>query len=156
MRDAGQLVQMGERVVPVGAFLNEIVNRWGAPQAIAADRFRAGELLDGVNDARLRLPEPTWRGFGWRDGSEDIRLFRVAVLDGKVSAPVSLAMRAAFSEARTIADAANNEKLARSGEGRRRRGRDDLAAAILLSVAEGVRRESASKSPRRWRYRGVA
>ena len=44
MRDAGELVQLGGRVVPVGPFLAEAVRRYGRPQAIAADRWRAGEL----------------------------------------------------------------------------------------------------------------
>ena len=155
MRDAGELVQLGGRVVPVGPFLVEAVLRYGKPQAIAADRWRAGELEDGVREARLSLPEPTWRGQGWRDGGVDVRLFRSAVLEGKVAAPVSLAIRAALAEARTVSDSAANEKLAKSGEGQhRRRGRDDLAAAIVLAVAEGTRRE-ASKQVKTWRYRGA-
>ena len=144
MRNAGELVQIGGRIVPVGPFLSEGVERFGRPQAIAADRWRAGELEDGVREARLRLPEPTWRGQGWRDGAQDVRLFRSAVLEGKVAAPVSLAMRAALSEAKVVADSASNEKLAKAGEGQhRRRGRDDLAAAIVLAIAEGMRREAA-------------
>ena len=63
-------------------------------------------------------------------------------------------MRAALAEAKTVTDSAANEKLAKSGEGQhRRRGRDDLAAAIVLSVAEGARREG-SRPVKRWRYRG--
>ena len=52
-----------------------------------------------------------------------MRLFRSVVLEGKVAAPVSLAMRAAFAEARVVADSAANEKLAKAGEGQRRRRR---------------------------------
>ena len=150
MRDAGELVQLGGRVVPVGPFLLEAVLRYGKPQAIAADRWRAGELEDGVREARLNLPEPTWRGQGWRDGAQDVRQFRSAVLEGKVAAPVSLAIRAALAEARTVTDSAANEKLAKSGEGQhRRRGRDDLAAGIVLAVAEGARREAAVTASKR-------
>ena len=156
MRDAGELIQLGGRVVPVGPFLAEAVRRFGMPQAIAADRWRAGELEDGVAEARLSLPEPTWRGQGWRDGAEDVRAFRAAVLENRVAAPVSLAMRAAFAEAQTVSDASANEKLAKAGEGmKRRRGRDDLAAAIVLAVAEGTRREANKPRPR-FRYRGAA
>ena len=152
----GELVLIGGRVVPVGPFLAEAVRRFGRPLAIAADRWRAGELEDGVTESGLRLPEPTWRGQGWRDGSIDIRLFRAAVLESKVHPPVSLAMRAALSEAKTISDSASNEKLAKAGEGQhRRRGRDDLAAAIVLAVAEGQRRQAAKPQPR-IRYRGAA
>ena len=154
MRDRNELVQLGNRVVPVGVFLQEAVNRFGKPQAISADRWRAGELEDGVKDVGLNLPEPTWRGQGWRDGAVDVRAFRSAVLEGKVAAPVSMAMRAALSEAKTVADSSANEKLAKSGEGQhRRRGRDDLAAAIVLAIAEGTRRE-ADKPVSRGRYRG--
>ena len=154
MRDRNELVQLGNRVVPVGAFLQEAVNRFGRPQAISADRWRAGELEDGVKDVGLNLPEPSWRGQGWRDGAIDVRAFRSAVLENKVAAPVSMAMRAALSEAKTIQDSSSNEKLAKSGEGQhRRRGRDDLAAAIVLAVAEGTRRE-ADKPVSRSRYRG--
>ena len=53
-------------------------------------------------------------------------------------------------------DNSSNEKLAKAGEGQhRRRGRDDLAAAIVLAIAEGVRREGATVK-RTWRYRGLA
>ena len=152
----GELVLLGGKVVPVGPFLAEAARRYGRPQAIAADRWRDGELSDGARESSLRLPEPTWRGQGWKDGAADVRSFRAAVLDGRVAAPVSLAMRAAFAEARVVPDTAGNEKLAKAGEGqRRRRGRDDLAAAIILAVAEGVRREAA-KPVRRLRYRGAA
>ena len=66
-----------------------------------------------------------------------------------MTAPVSLAMRAALAEAKVVADSAANEKLAKAGEGQhRRRGRDDLAAAIVLAVAEGMRREAAYPKPR--------
>ena len=154
MRDKGELIQIGNRVVPLGAFMREVVDRYGTPQAIAADRYRDGELEDGVRGLRLHLPEPTWRGQGWRDGGQDVRLFRTAVLDGKVSPPVSMAMRQALSEAKTVSDSAANDKLAKGSEGqRRRRGRDDMAAAIILAVAEGTRRE-AEKPVSRGRYRG--
>lgn len=156
MRDAGELIQLGGRVAPVGPLLAEAVKRYGRPHALSADRWRAGELEDGVRTLRLNLPEPTWRGQGWRDGSVDVRLFRAAVLEGKVSPPVSLAMRAALGEARVVADSAANEKLAKGSEGhKRQRGRDDLAASIVLAVAEGTRREAA-KQRQTWKYRGVA
>ena len=152
MHRASELILLGNRVVSVGAFLREAVQRYGIPQAIAADRWRAGELEDGVRAVGLALPQPTWRGQGWRDGAQDVRLFRAAVLEGKVAAPVSLAMRAALSEARTVADTAANEKLSKGSQGGR--ARDDLAAAIVL--AEGSRRQAAAQRPRTWNYRGLA
>ena len=75
--------------------------------------------------------------------------------DRRPGAHRSLLLRAALAEARTVADPAGNEKLAKGVEGRRRRrARDDAAAAAILAVAEGVRR---GDRPRRtWRYRGVS
>ena len=156
MERAGELVQLGGRVVPVGAFLGECVRRFGRPVSLAADRWREGELTDGCRESGLSLPVPTWRGQGWRDQSQDVRSFRAAVLEGQVSAPVSLAMRAAFSECVTVTDGASNAKIAKNSEsGRRKRGRDDLAVAICLAVAEGVR--WLARAPKRsWRYRGMA
>ena len=155
MRDRNELVLIDDRVVPIGPFLQEAMRRYGRPQAIAADRYRDGELEQAVRNDRLHLPEPTWRGQGYRDGSIDVRAFRTAVLSDKVVAPVSMAMRAALSEAKTVTDmGAANEKLAKRGEGQhRRRGRDDLAAAIILAIAEGSRRE-ADTPKSRGRYRG--
>ena len=156
MAEGGELVQLGNRVVPAAEFLAEAVRRFGAPAAIAADRWREGELADGVNGAGLRLPAPTWRGQGFRDGAQDVRAFRAAILANRVAVPRSLAMRAAMAEARTVADPAGNEKLAKGSEGKRRqRGRDDLAAAMILAVAEGERREARRPKPRA-RYRGLA
>ena len=155
MLRAGELVLLGNRVVPADLLLREALRRYGRPDALAADRWRSGELEDG--GAGLNLPSPTFRGQGWYHGGQDVRLFRTAVLEDKVKAPTSLAIRAALAEARTVSDAANNVKLAKHAEGHKRsRGRDDLAAAIVLAVAEGTRRQAAAVRPRgSFRYRGA-
>ena len=152
-----ELVMLGHRIVPADVLLKEALRRYGRPDALAADRWRSGELEDGAKAAGLNLPEPSWRGQGWYHGSVDVRLFRASVLEGKVAAPVSLAIRSSLSEARTVSDAANNVKLAKLGEGgKRSRGRDDLAAAIILAIAEGTRRQAAASRPRgSFRYRGA-
>ena len=147
METRGELLVLGGKVVPVDEFLKECVLRWGPPGAIACDRWREGELVDAVNKSKLRLPLPTWRGQGFRDGGIDIRAFKTELLEGRVSAPQSLAMRAAFAEARIVMDPAANEKLAKKSEaGRRQRGRDDLANSIVLSIAEGSRRRKRPSS----------
>ena len=141
MEARGELLVLGGRVVPIDEFLRECVLRWGPPGAISCDRWREGELVDAIQKSKLRLPYPTWRGQGFKDGSVDIRAFKTELLEGRVHAPESLAMRAAFAEARVMTDPAGNEKLAKKSEaGRRARGRDDLANAIILAVAEGSRK----------------
>ena len=81
-----------------------------------------------------------YRGQGWKDGSEDVRSFRRAALEGKLAFGPSTLIRSAFAEARTLIDPASNEKLAKLSEGgRRRNARDDAVAACILAVGFGYR-----------------
>ena len=86
----------------------------------------------------LRAPF-IWRGFGWKDGSEDIERFRRALFDGEVKAAPSMLLRFAFSDAITLVDPAGNHKLAKA----RSLGRIDAAAATVLAVAQGARMKAA-------------
>ena len=88
-----------------------------------------------------------------RGDAEDVRLFRRAALIGALAPGRSLLLRAALAEARTVTDPADNEKLAKGVEGRRR-ARNDAAVAAILAVAEGVQR--ADRPRQRWYYRGEA
>ena len=79
-------------------------------------------------------------GQGYRDGAEDVRLFKTAALTGRVVPRPQLLVRSALGEARLVTDAAGNAKIAKSTEGgRRRRARDDSAVSTVLAVAEGNR-----------------
>ena len=81
------------------------------------------------------------RGQGFKDGAEDVRAFRRAVAEGRVTPAPSLLLTAAMGEARVLTDPAGNSKLAKGSEGgRRMRAKDDAAAAAILAVALGVRR----------------
>ncbi len=149
----GELVVVPGRVVPLSALLTEARERWGTPAAVVADRFREAELRQGLDDCRFPPADLVLRGQGYRDGGQDVRAFRKAVLAGNVTPGRSLLLRAAMAEAVTTADTSANEKLAKGSEGgRRARARDDTAAAAILAVAEGSRRPRS----RRWRYRGAA
>ena len=87
-----------------------------------------------------------------KDGGEDMRTFRRAVLDGQVLPPESLLLRSAIGGARVVSDHNANFKLAKKSEnGRRSTHRDDACAAALLAVSEGVR----NPDPRRSRYLGM-
>ena len=152
MLNRGELVMLGNRVVPVEDLLHEAIRKWGRPACIVADRYRQGELLDGIQKSGLRLPYPIFRGQGWLDGSVAVRGFKKELFSDRIKAPSSLAMRTAFGEARVRVDENQNEKLAKGSEaGRRQRGRDDLVAAILLSVSEGANLRPKTK-PRKLRY----
>ena len=132
----GELVTSPGRVSDLRTLLGEVWDRWGAPVAIVCDRWREGELRDAL--AALRWPRAALvvRGMGYKDGGEDVRGFRKAVLGGHVTPLDNLLLTAAMAEARTISDPAGNAKLAKSSQGGRRRGaRDDAAAAAILAVA---------------------
>ena len=155
MHHRGELVTCGRLVVDVTELLSEALDRWGAPAVIVSDRWRKAELVEALTDAGVPPAALVTRGQGWRDGGEDVRQFRRAALDGRLSPVESLLLRSAMSEARVVADFAGNEKLAKGTEGgRRSRGRDDAAAAAILAVSEGTRRTSARRPS--WRYAGLA
>lgn len=138
MHGRGELITMGENTVPAGPWLAEVVRRLDgvAPACICGDRFRHAEFTEAMGKAGLSRVPFIWRGFGWKDGSEDIERFRRSVFDGEVKTLPSLLLRSAFAEAVTLIDPAGNAKLAKA----RSLGRIDAAAAAILAVAEGARR----------------
>ena len=150
--DRGELILAGARAVDIGQLLRAALDRFGAPVALAADRWREAELRDALDKAGVPPAALVARGQGYKDGAEDVRDFRRACLEGKVAPPRSLLLRYAISEARVVMDQSANAKLAKSSEGgRRARARDDAAAAAILAVAAGARR-AAAPPPRRRRH----
>ena len=140
MAERGELVTMGDTTVPVDRFLADVVELLDgqAPAAIVGDRFRHAEFLEALAGAGLSRVPFIWRGFGWKDGSEDCERFRRALFEHKVKTVPSLLLRSAFSDAITLVDPAGNHKLAKA----RSLGRIDAAAATVLAVAEGARRQA--------------
>lgn len=139
MHGRGELITLGDRVVPAGGFLQKIMQQLdGSPvTCLTADRYRQAEFEEAMAAASVRLPV-VWRGQGFKDGAEDVERFRRSVFDGEVSASPSLLLRSAFSDAVTVSDVSDNRKLAKA----RATGRIDAAAAAVLAVAEGQRRKA--------------
>lgn len=137
MQERGELSTLGDRTVPVAAWLGLVMRQLdGEPiGCLVADRFKQSELGEAIDRAGIRAPI-VWRGQGFRDGGEDVERFRRAVFDGKVKARPSLLLRSAFADAVCLRDPANNLKLAKA----RSTGRIDAASASVLAVAEGARR----------------
>ena len=152
MAQRGELVTTGGEAVDIADLLRAAWDAFGPPSAIAADRWRAAELRDILKRIGLPVCPLHERGQGFKDGGEDVRDFRRACIEGRVTPAPSLLLTAAMAEARTVSDPAGNAKLAKASQGgRRRRAKDDAAAAAILAVALGSRR--AQKPPRRgWRY----
>ena len=155
MAERGELVIAGGHVSDVRRLLSEALIRWGKPAAVVCDRWRAAELRQHLDALRFPTAQLVVRGQGYKDGGEDVRQFRAAVLGGHVRPADSLLLTAAMSEARVMVDPAGNAKLAKGSEGGRRvRARDDAAAAAILAVATGYRHWHAGRS-RNWRLRSA-
>ena len=147
--ERNELMLAGEFVSDVKALLRECLARWGAPDVVVSDRWREGELREALQAAGIPLARLDLRGQGYKDGGEDVRAFRKAVLDGKVTPVKSLLMRSAMAEARCISDPAGNAKLSKKTKGGRRlRARDDAAASSILAVSAGSRRPQRAASRR--------
>ena len=148
----GELIQTGHRAVDLDGLLIEALTRFGRPNVIAADRWREAEMRDALDKAGVPPAALEIRGQGFKDGAEDVRGFRRAILEGKVTPRPTKLLRHAMGEARVLMDPAGNAKLAKRAEGgRRSTARDDAAAAAILAVAAGARRATAPP-PRRRRH----
>ena len=148
----GELIHCGGAAVDVRELLAATMARFGRPSAVIADRWREGELRDALQAAGVPAARLELRGMGFRDGAEDVRGFRKASLDGRVTPVPSLLLRSAMAEARVVSDPAGNSKLSKGSEGgRRHRARDDAAAAAILAVASGSR-QAARPRRRGFRY----
>ena len=147
--ERGELLTMGRETVPYPDLLLEAVSRWGKPVAVVGDHYRVRELRDALHAARIGAPLVT-RQHGWKDGAEDLRAFRRAVLERTVRPVKSLLLRSAVNEARGHIDNSGNERLAlKTQSGRRALARDDAIAASLLAVAHGLRLKATLSGPRR-------
>ena len=140
MAERGELMTAGRRVSDVRVLIGEALSRWGRPQAVVCDRWREPELRQTLEAVRFPTAHLIVRGMGYRDGGEDVRDFRKAVLGDLVRPVDSLLLTSAMSEARVVTDMAGNSKLSRATEGGRRRlARDDAAASSVLAVGVGYR-----------------
>ena len=151
----GELLTIGSRSVDVAALLRAALERLGRPSWVVADRWREAELRDALEAAGVPPAAFSARGMGFLDGAADVRAFRRACADRRVTPVPSLLLRSAMAEARTVSDPAGNAKLSKGSQGGRRlRARDDAAAAAILAVAVGVRQPALPRP--RWRYGGIA
>lgn len=149
MADRGELSVLGDKTVPVAAWLSQVLRMAEGETiaAIVADRYKQAELAEAMDRAGVTSPV-IWRGMGWRDGSEDIERFRRSAYDALIKVKPSLLLRSAFADAVCLRDPANNMKLAKA----RSKGRIDPAAATVLAVAEGARMVARPKKAARMQW----
>ena len=134
---AGELLLHGSRITDVSAFLEDVFARWGSPEVLLSDRYRKSETQDVLN-ALSMPPETIYRGLGFRDGSEDLRRTRKAVISGAVQIQTSRLLRHSIAGTRVIRDAAGNAKPVKVND----TSRIDLVVSLLLASGEWSRRQS--------------
>ena len=141
MHARGELVLSPGRLSDLVTLLDVAWERWGRPRAIVTDRWRAAELRKALEAAGWPVCDLVLRGMGYKDGGEDVRAFRTAMLRGRVTPERSLLLSSAMASARTVSDPAGNAKLAKGAQsGRHSRSRDDDDAAAILAVSLGWRK----------------
>src|SRR5690606_11818311 len=105
MNERGELSTLGDKTVPVAAWLTEVMKLAQDENvaAITMDRYKQAELSEAMDRAGITAPV-VWRGQGFRDGGEDCERFRRACFDGLVKSKPSLLLRSAFADAVTLRD----------------------------------------------------
>ena len=121
------LVDEGLRVQTPARLWHEILDRWGFPQLLVADRFREGDLMD-ASDGLAPL-EP--RVARWSEASADIRALRKGVRDGPFNIGTGAdLLGASLAVSRVKNDDGGNVRLVKDGTNNT--ARDDVAAALVL------------------------
>ena len=100
MHRRGELLQCGGAAVDIAELVRAAMQRFGCPSVVVADRWRDAELRDSLQAAGVPMTGLELRGQGFRDGAEDVRSFRRACAEGKVTPVPSLLLRSAMREAR--------------------------------------------------------
>ena len=151
MQNRGELVQYGSKVLDYEAFLTDISSRLGRPDVLVIDRYKALEVQEVMAKVGLRA-RLSIRGQGFKDGAEDLRRFRKALLEQRLRVFPSLLIRTSLSSARCVSDVAGNTKLSKGTQGGRRfNSRDDVVSALIMAVAEGERRYGQRGRGFKWR-----
>ncbi|MDE0398488.1 MAG: terminase large subunit [Candidatus Poribacteria bacterium] len=132
-----ELYLYGHQVCDVAKLMETALERFGKPNVIVCDRFRKNELIEVLNRIGFPSANVQYRGMGWRDGSEDVRLFRRAIGENRLVPVESLLARYSLSQAITQMDMSGNEKMVKRVN--KLVTADDVACAAVLAVAEGER-----------------
>ena len=92
--ERGEIFLAGDRVADIPGLLGHALALWGAPEAISCDRWRIAELVQSLEAVGFPDCQISERGQGYKDGAEDMRLFRAALLDGQLHSQRGLLNRA--------------------------------------------------------------
>lgn len=142
LEDTGRLIVAdGLQVQPVASLIEAIIDLWGAPSTIIADRFRVAEIED------YSPCEVVPRVTRWSEAGEDIRILRKWCKDGPlaVERESRKLITASLMVSMVKSDDQGNCRLAKRGFNGE--SRDDVSAAMLLGVGEADRQMNTPQIP---------
>ena len=141
---SGEIVLTTGEVPRVADFMRMAYERWGWPKLIACDHYKQAEVRDYLKQAGGGKVKVVTRPGGQR-GSEDVSRFRLAVSTGKVHPQPPCRMLELSISGAVVAMSNNGDHYLARKKQRTFAFRNDLAAAVILAVAEGERRVAAPK-----------
>ena len=126
----------GLHVQPPAQLWDAIVESWGSPELMIADRARFYELRDCIGVSAPLVPRTT----RWFSAADDVRALRKLALDGPLSCDENsrALLGASLASAMVKNDDQGSTRLVKRGTNNE--ARDDVAAALLLASGEFKRR----------------
>ena len=130
VREGRLSVSEGLRVQPPSDLWAAVVEHWGTPVKVVADRFRVPELQDAVQGEAPLEPRIT----RWSESSADIRALRKMVKDGPLV--VDEESRSLVSASLAVATVKNDDQgnVRLQKRSTNNTARDDVAQALVLAA----------------------
>ena len=143
VNDGRLLVADGLNQPEPDQLLGAVVDLWGPPACVVADRFKEGALLDAVAG---RWPIET-RTMRWSEQTEDVDGLRKIARDWCIGVDEESRRLLAFSVATAMVepDTSGNVRLKKRGSNNT--SRDDVAAAFVLAAGAVERWRRAKPAP---------
>ena len=129
--ERGELLVSPGRLPDVGGLLDLGLDRWGRPELVVTDSYRASEVMDVADVRGLEV----WMRRKSADAVEDLARFRSAALDGHLAPERSLLLDQAVAGSRLESTPGG----VRLDPKRSRRFRDDPLSAAIGAVSMGER-----------------
>ena len=134
MKEAGELVQFGQNLSDVGAFLGEVKELLDGQDVLGlwTDRYRKAEVVEYMERAQIIWPL-VFRGQGagrHADGSYDVRALWHCVENKMIFHKKSLLVETALAGSEIARDSLGNPKLSRAD----RNARVDVLSCLLMAA----------------------
>lgn len=148
----GELVQCDTRVPDLKRVFADACSRWNdAPQILICDRYRAGEIRDGLQAVGVQVPLE-FRSLGWHMSGIDDTDFRAALMAEPCAVKTgdNLYLHSSVAGAVVVRSIAGQRRLAVATQnGRKMRQRTDGVQCLIWAVStawRGMRQQAARQA----------